>query len=221
MGLRAYARRCSASHVAVHKAIDKKIIVAGWDAVKEEIIVAEADREWGEGFMAKKGVTPMNPATEKQREIADAINSAAEKKEPTTRQEKSAVKKGERETSGDDEGSIEWEGGEIPNDIKFAEALRIERIQMARHKMMQADELEGLLVRKALVQRQLIVAGIEVRKAIERFPTTVIDKVLSAKNRTAALKVLDDAVTELLETLQERITTAIGASEEKETSTNE
>lgn len=221
MHLRAYARRCSASHVAVGKAIEKGTIKAGWDAVNEEIIISEADKEWGSAFMAKKGVTPRNPATEKQRAIAEAINEAEEKKEPVTRQEKKLVKKAALAADEPEDDGEKWAGGEIPLDASLAEALRIERIQMARQKKMQADELEGLLVRKTEINKQLFVAGLEIRKALERFPVTVIDKVLAARNRTAALNEMEDEMQKLLEQLTERITTVLGEQYETDEEENE
>lgn len=210
LSIRAYARRCSSSHVAVKKAIDKGLIRDGWDKVSEMIIVALADEEWGKTFMLKKGVVPVDHSTEKEREQADKVNRQSEQwQEAKTEFEKKVIKQAEAAASDSGE---KWNGGDIPNNVSFQEALRIERILASKLKQMQTEELEGLLVRKAEINKQMQVAGIEIRKQIERFPMAIIDKVLSAKGRTESLRAMELGVHELLEQLVFRIEKVIGES---------
>lgn len=80
----------------------------------------------------------------------------------------------------------------------YPEANRVWMVNKARREKMEADELEGLLVRKDAINRQLTVAGMEVRKELERLPVRLVDQVMAAKNRNDAVMVIEDTVAELL-----------------------
>jgi hypothetical protein len=217
--LREYARRCSISHTAVQDAIKAGKFPDGWDAVNERFIVSVADEEWGTASMAMRGVKPVEYRTEKQieiakrneRKVADAVNKLSEPfKENVTPEEKKVIEKAELEASTDTGNAGMWDGkGDIPDNVKFPEALRIERIEMARTKKLQREELEGLLVRKSEVDKQLLIAGIEIRNLIQRFPQAIVDAVLGAKNRHEALKEMEDGTIELLSKIGVAIATAI------------
>ena len=93
--------------------------------------------------------------------------------------------------------------------VDYSEAIRVKEYNEARYKKMRADELAGLLVRKMDVEKQLQVAGMELRKEIERLPTRCIDAVRGAVDRNDAIIVLEDAIVALLERMGGIIETAL------------
>ena len=91
----------------------------------------------------------------------------------------------------------------------LSEARRKHEILKAQLVKVEIDERMGILVNRSEVQKQLVVAGIETRKMIERFPMTVIDGVLGAKTRGEALRVMEEGIYTMLTQLGTAIETAL------------
>ncbi len=190
LSIRQYAATVPCSHVAVKKAIDAgKISSSAWDG---EYIYdkAEADREWGDIFRIKEGVTAPAPPPVQVPEMPVAVRQETVKK-------------------ANEDGILKWDGGPVPTGLNYKEALRVSEILKAENSRIKNDELIGLLVRKSDIEKQLFVAGLEMRKMFERFPQIVVDNVIGAKNRTEALRALDDGIVELLDKMTAAITAAL------------
>jgi hypothetical protein len=93
--------------------------------------------------------------------------------------------------------------------VDLIEAVRVKEYNEARYKKMRADELAGLLIRKSDVEKQLQVAGMELRKEIERLPNKCIDDVRGAKDRNEAIIVMEDIISDMLERMGDIIETAL------------
>jgi predicted site-specific integrase-resolvase len=102
-----------------------------------------------------------------------------------------------------------WDGGEIGDNISYKEALRVGEILKARARQLEVDQKSGTLLEKAIVDRQLALAGIEIRKAFERLPMQSIDAILAATTRDQAVYALEDAIRNVLESMDETIDKAI------------
>jgi hypothetical protein len=225
LSIRAYAKTVPCSHVAVKNAIDEgRITTAAWDGSK--IFNKEAaDKEFKELYLLRKkktevrtcgkcGCSEEKPCDDNGKPchwVGEHLCSAClvhvdeiPKKE-SERIKDESLKAALAKTTGADgpelpfkDNGVRWNGGEIPKNIDYKEALRIEQILRAQERQLKNDELIGLLVRKREVDKQLQTAGIEIRKMIERLPMICVDDVLAAKGRTEAITVMEDKVRTLL-----------------------
>lgn len=93
--------------------------------------------------------------------------------------------------------------------VELLEAVRVKEYNEARYKKMRADELAGILVRKADIEKQLQVAGMELRKEIERLPIKLVDKMRGARDRNEAIMVAEDEIMEMLERMPQIIENAL------------
>jgi|GEM_PF-2671455 len=93
--------------------------------------------------------------------------------------------------------------------VDITEAIRVKEYNEARYKKMRADELAGQLVRKTEVEKQLQVAGMELRRELERLPARCIDGIRGAADRNEAIIVLEDMIRDVLERMPAIIEQAI------------
>ena len=97
--------------------------------------------------------------------------------------------------------------------LDFNEAQRVWMLHKARQERMKADKLEGTLVEREAVNKQLMIAGMELRKEIERVPVKCVDAVRSAKTRNEAIIAMEDVITKMLEGMPAIIENALKITE--------
>lgn len=98
--------------------------------------------------------------------------------------------------------------------INYSEAQRVYIANQARKAKMEADVMEGRLVEREAVAKQLTVAGIEVRKEVERLPQKCVDVIRAAKSRQEAMLAMEDIVRNMLDGLPTIIENAIKNKEQ-------
>ena len=205
LSIRDYAKTVGCSHTAVRKAIDEgKITAAAWDG--EYIFNKEAaDREFLDLYNATITKQGFVPAPVVAVPVVAPAPSTVHSDEITELRNALAAERG-KEAKG---AGFKWNGGPVPTDLEYKEAIRVSQILMAESQRVKNDEQIGHLVRKIDVDKQLQVAGIEIRKTLERLPVRVVDTVLAAKNRTEALQLMEDEIRKTLESLEYLIKAAL------------
>lgn len=189
---REYARRLGVSNEAVRKAIAAGKISKGWDKVNEKIIWEKANEEWGN--------------IHKQ---ANAESEAAEAEARKRVQSYSPppAPRGKRQDPEDTEEDALSELNEfaltVASDAPFAEALRVEKVAKARQEVIKLRELQGSLVNKSEVYKQLFGFGQSVRQAALAVPDRCIDEVIAQPTRAEAHQIMTKYLHEALEKLSD------------------
>lgn len=205
LSIRKYAERIGIKHPYLTKLIKEgKFTSAAWDG--EYFIPEVADVEWGLGSMVRNDKLPVVGSESGKESGERKVRARAESGERPAFAKATAGETGESGGGGYVGG---WNGGEVPKTAVYPEALRIKMILDAEEKRLKNEELSRQLVRKVEVDRQMMVAGIEVRKVFERLPVQVVDAVLASRGRVEAIAVLEDAVSEALEKMVENIERAL------------
>jgi len=169
----------------------------------------------GDDKGGKSGPEVLRFAQEDKRFAQEDKGGAQDDKIPDIRRElieKFGYMGGEWKDEGgkEKEKGVKWKGGPVPVDLDYKEALRVNEILRAEERRLANDVTEGLLVRKAEINKQLQAAGIEVRKVFERMPLRVVDAVRGANTRSEGLMALEDAVSEALTMAAQVIEELIG-----------
>jgi len=207
----AYARYLGINEKAVRQAIEQGKIKKGYDVVKKKVNVKEADKEYGflhKNATAKPGISKAKRAEK----ITDKVSVSSPKK--TIKSEKTSSPKIENEKSDkseeiddeilDDSTDLDYETLllKIPvhDKLDYKETVRRREILQLALDKKKLEELEGVLVRKSDVFKALFALGSQLKKAIASVPARCIDDVLSAENKVEALNVLNEEITNVLDT---------------------
>ena len=97
-----------------------------------------------------------------------------------------------------DEVAIPTRDLNITNEMSLAEALRVERIIACKNALLDLEVKEGKYVSVALLAREGMVVGIEIRKELERSPNLMVDMIRGAKDRDDALRQADLFIHEMM-----------------------
>lgn len=191
---RQYAERTGIGKTTIRDARTRGEIKNGWDADLQQYKYELAEAEWGVGYrarMAAKGKV----FTPKGKTLAVADDEPNGNKAFVMPHIPKATY-----VLPDQLDLFVDENDFIPGvKVELVDAIRVKEYNEARYKKMRADELAGLLVRKTDVEKQLQIAGMELRKEIERLPVKCVDGVRGAKDRNEAIIIMEDAVDDLLE----------------------
>lgn len=182
-------------------------IVFGYDEATKTVYPDILDKEWFHRYkveQAEKGrvFTPKSAANRElmsEMEIAspediEAIYAAADRGDSDDT----------NSAKGDERYEFKREGK-----LDFTEAQRVWMLHKARQERIKADKMAGTLVERDAVTKQLTVAGMELRKEIERLPMRVVDAVRAAKTRQEAIIALEDEITKMLEAMPAIIENAL------------
>jgi len=85
----------------------------------------------------------------------------------------------------------------------YEEAVRLQAVFSAQDRALELNKKKGLLVAKSEVDKQMFVAGQEIRKALESMPDRVVDSIRASENRAAGIRIMQDAIFEILTKLSE------------------
>lgn len=206
----AYARYIGVDEKAIRKAIEEGKIVRGYDTVRKKINVKEADKEYG--FLHKNPRAKAGVSKAKRAEKISANMSALSPKKKDVKSEKSTSPKSDKLNSDKSE-KQEEENEESLTDLDYETLLlkipvhdkldyketvrRREILQLALDKK-KLEELEGVLVRKAEVDRILFKVGSQLKKALYSMPARCIDGILSADSKVEALNILNQELNDVL-----------------------
>lgn len=85
----------------------------------------------------------------------------------------------------------------------YEEAVRLQAVFSAQDRALELNKKKGLLVSKSDVDKQLFVAGQEIRKALESMPDRVVDSIRASEDRASGIKIMQEAIFEILTKLSE------------------
>jgi hypothetical protein len=207
----AYAKYLGVSEKAIRKAVTEGKIVKGWDSVNLKIIVKEADKEYG----ALHKVDRPRPGVSKAK-LAAKIEASqnAEKSDEKPKHVRTDEKKSEspktpkvnsepvdEDSSADDGQSVEDLLTALPihSKLSYTEATRRREVISLAMDKKKLEEQEGLLVRKADVEKVLFAFGNQLKKNVLAIPARTIDAILSAPTKVEALNVLTEEITATLD----------------------
>lgn len=191
ISVRQFAKLLKVSDTAVNKAISKGYIVEGHNpnGGRQSINYDVALKEWNSRPGAKELVLKIDiktakEITEKAKVKKDFIVSDAEDEEETESELK------------DDVAPVLKKGAKI-NDVALVEAY-----WKAKKSELLVAELNGTLVKKDTVFKQLFQLGNELRAKFQAISTKNIDNIIAAyADRNKAEKILSDAINEALESI--------------------
>lgn len=190
ISIRAYAKSKNIDEKAVRKAIDEGKIKKGYVKTKKKIKASIADKEWGhlhDVIKPQRGVSKAKAAEKMEQQKQPVKN---EKK-----QDKSADKSKIPDDSSDDlieNYSIEEliKSISIYPELTYSEALRRKEILGIAGERMKLEEQQGLLVRKADVEKALFAVGDMLKKDLNSIPARCIDDIMAAPNKVEATNIL-------------------------------
>lgn len=207
----AYARYLGVNEKAIRKAIEEGKIKKGYDVVKKKVNVKEADKEYGflhKNATAKPGISKAKRVDK----ITDKVSVASPKKAVKSEKIQSPkfdtdkIDKSENldDELIDDSEDLDYETLllKIPvhDKLDYKETVRRREILQLALDKKKLEELEGVLVRRSDVYKALYALGSQLKKAISSIPARCIDDVLSAENKVEAINVLNDEITNVLNT---------------------
>lgn len=188
ISVRQFAKLLRVSDTAVNKAISKGYIVEGHNPSggRQSINYEVALKEWNSRPGAKEVVSMVDiktakEKTEKAQVKKDFIVSDSEDEEESTLVDDVApvLKKG----------------------AKITDVALVEAYWKAKKSELLVAELNGTLVKKDTVFKELFQLGSEMRAKMQSIPDKVIDNIMAAKTRGEAHKILYDEITKSLEAL--------------------
>lgn len=181
ISIREFARRMKVRDTSVHKAIKSGKIVAGvqGSGTEKKILFETARREWAAA----------HDPTYAQRSPALTANLAGQ---PIPAQSPTAPAVG---------GSVEKEAG----DTSLASAKRLQSVIKAKTMSLELQRLQGTLVDKNEVNKQLFALGQELKSAILAVPDRCIDDIMACTTRGAAFQLLYSHLVDALTAMSDGI----------------
>jgi hypothetical protein len=199
ISLRAYAKQLQVDESAVRGAIDdgkiKKGVVYVYRVIGgkrkrvPKIIASVATKEWGfvhenpkpqRGLSAKAVADKLDKKLLCENKIDGNLNDLQEK-DYTYDELLTAIK--------------------IHPALTYQEAIRRQAVlQIAREKM-ELEELQGTLVRKAEVEKNLFAIGDELKKKLLSIPARCLDDIRSADNKVLATNILVFEINQVLDSI--------------------
>lgn len=179
ISIREFARRVGKSEGAVRNAIKLEKII---DGVNEQgkIIYSKALVEWT-NYHGTKEVIYQEP--KKQKVKPSDVNKASEPSDVIV------------DPNNPDLIIID-------NTAKINEAKRVESIAKARTAQLEYEKLKGSLVATKDVYNEFFAVGQVLRQSIQAIPDKYIDLILACDNRPEALQILNKAIVDALEELE-------------------
>lgn len=197
ISIREFARRIHVSEGAVRKAIKDKKIIDGYNTKTGKILFIQAYAEYGKSKTAPKA----GHGVSKQK-VAEKLNAL----------------QGVGGSAGDDDNSeidfIEYanlsyneliEKINIHDKLEYSEALRLDMILSIAKEKMKLEEMQGTLVNKAEIDKQLFALGNELKQNLNNIPNRVISLVRTAANEVEAGNILLKEINQVLELFTKNI----------------
>ena len=199
MSVSAYGRYLDLSHTAVQKAIATGKIKQGYDSQRKKIIVATADREWGNAarlLKPKSGVSKLAIAEKLQRKVPKPATNAT----PEVATATDDVTKQELEQMAAADG-IKPEDIAIDASMSYEALLRTEQLIDTIIKKTKLRQLHGELVDKKQNDNDLFAFARQIRNNLLAIPDRTIDSILAAPTKVEAITILKKEITDVLTVL--------------------
>jgi hypothetical protein len=190
ISIRAYAAQLNVNEKAVRKAIQEGKIKKGVQKSSGKILASKADQEWGYIHKVPKPGRGLSKA--KVAEKLDAI--------PVIPPKENLVKpiktENKREETGENQEGMNYSYTDLINSIHiypeltYSEAIRRKEILGIAAERMKLEEQQGILVRKADVEKSLFAIGDTLKKSLLNIPARCIDDIMAAPNKIDASTIL-------------------------------
>lgn len=172
LSVRAYARRLNVDPKAVRKAIAEGKIRSGYDAQSKKIRPDIADKEWG--FQHKlpkvqRGVSALK--------VAEKLNAG---QPPADSGRKGTANEPGAHLGQDQSYEQLTKNIAVTADMSYDEALKANQLLNTAITKIELEELNGQLVRKSDVDKQLFALGNVLKKALLNIPARCIAEVRAA-----------------------------------------
>ncbi len=206
ISVRAYADSLNISDKTVRNAIaDGKIKKGvsyslqsrkGVDVHVPEIVKEIADEEWGFIYQTDK----TKPGQKKVERSAEKPQAKSAKSSAEQGAELSADLEDDEELAGETEPEL-ISTLRITKNMTFREASRRREVIAAALDKMKLQELEGSLVRKSDVEKNLFAFGDQMKKELLNIPARCIDDIMAAKNKVEGMNFLTIEIEQVLNKL--------------------
>lgn len=191
ISIRAYARQLKIDEKAVRKAIDEGKIKRGFVKKTGKILASVADKEWG--FVHK---TPKPQRGLSKAKVAEKLKDNNDKPNSPDQPE-----------SQDEDFSYTdlLKLVKISPTLQYSEAIRRKEILAIAMDKMKIEEMQGLLVRRADVDKSLFAVADQLKKSLQNVPNRIIDDIIAAPNKVEAINILTAEINSVLKTFSETI----------------
>jgi len=179
ISIREYARSLNIDEKAVRRARDAGLLGDGYDNVTGKIHPEKATANWGYRHQVVK------PAGGISRQ--KAIEKLEHKRDQLTALEP------------DYDVKTLISSITITGDMSAAEAMRINEVIDAALNLIKLQQADGLLVRKADVDKELFALGKEMNKKLIAIPDRIADDILAANGKIEVIKIITEAINEVID----------------------
>lgn len=202
LSYRAFAATINVDESAVRRAIREGKFCKGVNIIAKKI---DTDLAYADSWVIKASVIKPQSGVSRKKAIEklDAVNEqpSATAKQTIADTEHTKAFKQQLE---DKINTAKAEGVLIADlrvfaDTPMAEAMRINELFSAEMARLKLEELEKTLVKKSEVEKVLFAFGSQLKKAIQKLPENVVDNVMAAENKVAAIHIMKVAINEILE----------------------
>lgn len=193
ISIRAYAKQLNVDEKAVRKAIDEGKIKRGFNKKLKKIIPSKANAEWGnlhEVIKPQRGVSKAKVIEKLEKQQAQKSVDNSEKKLP---------KQKEKEDSSDNfETSFSYsdliKSIAITPNLPYSEAIRRKEILAIASEKMELEQRQGILVRRADVDKSLYKLGDLIKKSFLNIAARVVPEMRAAANDVEASNILNSEI---------------------------
>lgn len=235
ISIRKYADSLNINEKAVRKARDAGLLGDGWDAETQKIIPSLADAAWGHKHKVIKkqaGVSRakanekrsrVKPATSKTKAVKNTVVESKSKPEKPNIKSKNKSAKGEENTETiidglqDDEAIDSEEKLEkikITPATTIEEAAKYSEIFEAALLRLKLLEQQGILVKKADVDKQLFGLASIIKRKFLNLPKRVIEEVRAAPTTVDATNIMLKEINETLSSFSKELEKQMGNTKE-------
>ena len=198
VSIRAYAATIGVDEKTVRTARDHGLLGKGYIKKTGKIISDVADKVWGNEYKVIKSRPGVNKLIVierlEEKEKQDALLPPAVNNTPLTDSEDDILFD---ENISVDELLLELK---ITPDMTAQEAMRVNSVIDAAVNKKKLEELEGILVNKAAVEKSLFLLGSELKKALLDVPARCVRDIMAATTEVEGIKIITDELILVLST---------------------
>lgn len=219
ISIREYGRRLNIDEKAVRKAIQQGLLGNGWDDAAKKIIPGKADKSWGykhktvkpqAGVSRTKAIEKLNKKPvipkDKQKQVSDKVKTPSIRKNTIPEAALNVISDNddsEEEIEDYDPDNLDseekLESIRITKNTSAAQANKYREIFGAATDKIKLLELQGTLVKKADVERDLFNYATEFKKELQNMPKRIVEDMRAAPTSVDAMNIIMKDLNNLLE----------------------
>jgi hypothetical protein len=180
LSVRSYAKQIGVDEKSIRKAIAEGRIVKGYDKKLKKINKSAADAEYGSLKLLPQAAGGISKKT-----VADTIESKQKRIEQLTGLEAPQLMSGEKF---DYKKLLDQVS--ITGETTYAQSIQKREILGVAIDRIKLEELQGALVRKVDVDKNLFALGDQLKKGLLNIPNRAMDDILAAPNKIEAMNIL-------------------------------